>query len=261
MNFLVKIYPWESPRLCVSEKKFKKNDKVVVSCEHFNELGIIESDGGAANCQCPKEKEQILRLATTRDGEIFTENEKEKEAAVDFCKTEVKKLELAMKVVDARISLDKRQTIFIFTSDGRIDFRELVKNLSLKFKKAIRMQQIGSRDEAKKIGGCGICGRTMCCANSTDDIPSITTDMARIQQIAHRGTERISGACGRLMCCLAYEAQSYREMLVGMPEMYSAIDTPEGEGTVIEVNALTQEIKVKIKDGKYITLKKDQLKK
>lgn len=258
MNFLVKIYPWESSRICVSEKKFKKNDKVVVSCEHFNELGIIASE---ENKSCPKEKEQILRLATIKDTEIFTENEKEKEIMVDFCKTEVKNLGLAMKIVDARISLDKRQIIFIFTSDGRIDFRELVKNLSLKFKKVIRMQQIGSRDEAKKIGSCGICGRIMCCANFKDDIPSITTDMARIQQIAHRGTERISGACGRLMCCLAYEEQSYREMLAGMPEMYSVINTSEGEGTVVEVNALTQEIKVKIKDGKYITLKKDQLKK
>lgn len=261
MNFLVKIYPWENSRLCVSEKKFKKNDKVIISCEHFNELGIIESDRNIANCPHLKEKEHILRLATTRDTEIFGENEKEKESIVDFCKTEVKKLGLAMKVVDARISLDKRQIIFVFTSDGRIDFRELVKNLSLKFKKSIRMQQIGSRDEAKKIGGCGICGRLMCCVNSKDDIPSITTDMARVQQIAHRGTERISGACGRLMCCLAYEEQSYREMLVGMPEVYSVIDTPEGEGVVTEINVLTQEIKVKIKNGKYITLTKNQLKK
>lgn len=256
MNFLVKIYPWENSRLCVGERKFKRNDRVVVSCEHFNELGVVEGEG---NGNCPKEKESILRLATSRDIEIFNENENE--IAVNFCKTEVKKLGLAMKIVDARISLDKRQIVFVFTSDGRIDFRELVKNLSSKFKKNIRMQQIGSRDEAKKIGGCGICGRLMCCANSKKEIPSITTDMARIQQIAHRGTERISGTCGRLMCCLAYEAQSYREMLVGMPEMYSIIDTPEGEGTVIEVNALTQEIKVKIKDGKYITLTKDQLKK
>ncbi|HAI74538.1 MAG TPA: stage 0 sporulation protein [Candidatus Moranbacteria bacterium] len=258
MNFLVKIYSWENPRLCASERKFKKNDKVVVSCEHFNEFGVVESDG---NGNCPKEKELILRLATSRDAKIFNENEKEKEGAIDFCKTEVRKLNLAMKVVDAKISLDKRQIIFVFTSDGRIDFRELVKNLSLKFKKAIRIQQIGSRDEAKKIGGCGICGRSMCCANFKKEIPSITTDMARIQQIAHRGAERISGTCGRLMCCLAYEAQSYREMLVGMPEIYSIIDTPEGEGTVIEVNALTQEIKVKIKGGKYITLTKSQLKK
>ncbi len=257
MNVLVKIYSWENPRLCESEIKLKIDDVVVVNCEHFNELGTVEANGKES---CPKEKEQVLRLATTRDKENFAGKEIEKDLTLDFCKSELKKLGLAMKVIDARISLDGKQILFIFTSDGRIDFRELVKNLSLKFKKAIRMQQIGSRDEARKLGDCGVCGRSMCCIKAKNNIPSITTDMARIQQIAHRGTERISGACGRLMCCLAYEAQSYREMLVGMPEMYSAIKTVEGDGTVIEVNALTQEIKVKLKSGKYLTVKKEQLK-
>jgi cell fate regulator YaaT (PSP1 superfamily) len=257
MNFLVKIYSWEGPRLCESEIKLKAGDRVVVSLEHFNELGTVEADGKEG---CPKEKEQVLRLATTRDKENFLEKEKEKEEALIFCKSELKKLGLAMKAIDARISLDGKQIIFIFTSDGRVDFRELVKNLSLKFKKVIRMQQIGSRDEARKLGDCGVCGRSMCCINVKSNIPSITTDMARVQQIAHRGTERISGACGRLMCCLAYEAQGYREMLVGMPEMYSIINTVDGDGTVIEVNAITREIKVKLKNGKYLTIKKEQLK-
>jgi cell fate regulator YaaT (PSP1 superfamily) len=257
MNVLVKIYSWESPRLCASEIRLKAGDRVVVNCEHFNEMGVVEADGKE---NCPKEKEQILRLATTRDKEAYAAKEIEKEEALDFCKSELKKLGLAMKAIDARISLDGKQIIFIFTSDGRVDFRELVKNLSLKFKKVIRMQQIGSRDEARKLGDCGVCGRAMCCIKAKNNIPSITTDMARVQQIAHRGTERISGACGRLMCCLAYEAQSYREMLVGMPEAYSAISTVEGEGTVIEINAITQEIKVKLKSGKYLTMKKDQIK-
>lgn len=243
--------------MCESAIKVKAGDRVVVTCEHFNELGTVEAEGRE---NCPREKEQILRLATTRDKESFLEKEKEKEAALEFCKSELKKLGLAMKAIDARISLDGKQIIFIFTSDGRVDFRELVKNLSLKFKKAIRMQQIGSRDEARKLGDCGVCGRAMCCINTKNNIPSITTDMARVQQIAHRGTERISGACGRLMCCLAYEAQSYREMLEGMPEMYSTISTVEGDGTVIEVNAITQEVKVKLQSGKYLSVKKEQLK-
>ena len=257
MNVLVKIYSWEGPHLCESEIKLKAGDRVVVTCEHFNELGTVEVNGHE---NCPKEKERILRLATTRDKENFLEKEKQKEEALDFCKSELKKLGLAMKAIDARISLDGKQVIFVFTSDGRVDFRELVKNLSLKFKKMIRMQQIGSRDEARKLGDCGVCGRAMCCINTKNNLPSITTDMARVQQIAHRGTERISGACGRLMCCLAYEAQSYREMLEGMPEAYSSISTVEGEGTVIEVNAITQEVKVKLKSGKYLTVKKGELK-
>ena len=123
-----------------------------------------------------------------------------------------------------------------------------------------RFWNIGSRDEARKLGGYGICGRRLCCVNFKGSIQSISTDMARVQQIAHRGTERISGLCGRLMCCLAYEAQQYRKMLDGMPETYSVVDTKEGKGTVIEVNAVTQEIKVKLTTGKYVTLKKEDLK-
>ena len=130
----------------------------------------------------------------------------------------------------------------------------------MKYKKIVRMQQIGSRDEARRLGDCGVCGRKLCCVNFKSSIPSITTDMARVQQIAHRGTERISGSCGRLMCCLAYEAQCYREMLQGMPELYSNIDTKEGNGTVIEINAITQEIKVKLQSGKYLAIKKEDLK-
>ena len=122
------------------------------------------------------------------------------------------------------------------------------------------MQQIGSRDEARKLGGFGICGRELCCVSFPGIIPSITTDMARIQQISHRGIDRISGLCGRLMCCLAYESKQYRELLEGMPEIYSVINTKEGKGTVIEINVINQEVKVKIGSGKYVIIKKEDLK-
>ena len=256
MNVLVKIYPWEISKLCTSDIRVRKGDKVVVSCDYVNEFGVVENESKETNG-----KDQILRQATTKDTDIFNKYEKDKEEALISCKNEIKELGLAMKAIDARISLDGKQVIFAFTSDGRIDFRELVKNLSLKFKKNVRMQQIGSRDEARKLGDCGVCGRKLCCVNFKNNIPSITTEMARVQQIAHRGTERISGSCGRLMCCLAYEAQCYREMLAGMPEMYSTVETPDGPGTVIEINAITQEIKVKTKSGKYVTIKKEQMKK
>jgi len=164
-----------------------------------------------------------------------------------------------MKIIDVMISLDGKQAIFAFTSDGRIDFRKLVKDLSSKIKKSVRMQQIGSRDEARKLGGYGICGRELCCVRFKGNMQSITTDMARVQQIAHRGSERISGLCGRLMCCLAYEAQQYKEMLEGMPELFSVVETGEGKGTVIEINAITLEIKVRLESGKYLTLKKENL--
>lgn len=256
-KILVRVYSWENPKLYSSEIELQVGEKVIIATDYANELGIVER----INIGTEEEADsRILRVATSRDREVFEEYEGQKDGLVLVCREEAKKLQLEMKIIDARISLDGKQIIFVFTADGRVDFRELVKNLSKELKKTIRMQQIGSRDEARKLGGYGICGRTLCCVNFPGSIQSISTDMARVQQIAHRGTDRISGLCGRLMCCLAYEAEQYREMLSGMPETYSVVKTSEGKGTVIEVNAVTQDIKIKLESGKYITVKKEDLK-
>ncbi len=253
---LVRIYSWENPKLYESDFEVEKGEKVIVASEHSNELGIVESI--VETKEDPKEK--ILRVATERDRNVYDEYERQKKEFVETCRRNIKTMRLEMKLVDARTSLDGRQIIFAFTSDGRVDFRELVKSLSTQFKKSIRMQQIGSRDEARKLGGYGICGRELCCVRFGGNMQSITTDMARVQQIAHRGTDRISGLCGRLMCCLAYEAEQYKAMLEGMPELFSTVSTKEGKGTVIEINAMLQDIKVKLETGKYITIKKGDIK-
>jgi len=234
----------------------KKGSQVIVSLESGNELGTV-SDTQAASIG--EKAEKVIRLATEHDIEIYEKYEKEKEEFLKFCHKEVKRQELPMKIIDARISLDGKQITFVFTADIRVDFRELVKNISKESKRGVRMQQIGSRDEARKLGGYGICGREVCCVKFRGSIPSITTDMAKVQQIAHRGSDRISGLCGRLMCCLAYEAEQYRSLLAGMPELYSVVSTKEGRGTVIEINAGTQEIKVKTENGKYVIFKKEDL--
>ncbi|MDP1833536.1 MAG: regulatory iron-sulfur-containing complex subunit RicT [Candidatus Moranbacteria bacterium] len=257
MKVLVSLYSWESPKLYASDFKLEKGDKVIVATEYANEIGIVV-DVDVATKEEPKER--ILRIATERDRDVFSQNEKQRQDCLEACRSEIKLAKLEMKLIDARISLDGKQIIFAFTADGRIDFRELVKNLSRQFKRLIRMQQIGSRDEARKLGGYGICGRELCCVRNNGNMQSITTDMARVQQISHRGTDRISGLCGRLMCCLIYEAQQYKEMLVGMPEVHSTVNTPEGKGFVIEVNAITQDIKVKLESGKYISVKKEAIK-
>lgn len=241
----------------LSDADLAKGDKVVVAGEQSNEIGVVEATGIETR-EDPREK--ILRSATERDREVYAERLKEKKESVKVCREMIKQIGLEMKLVDASVSLDGKQTTFSFTSDTRVDFRELVKKLSSQFKKSIRMQQVGSRDEARRLGGYGICGRELCCVRFAGNMQSITTDMARAQQIAHRGTERISGLCGRLMCCLAYETGQYKEMLKGMPELWSTADTPEGKGTVIEINAIKQDIKVKLENGKYITLKKEDLK-
>lgn len=256
-NYLIRINSWESAKAYESEADLPRGEMVIVAGDNSNELGIVEETN-------PDTKDEssgkILRIATKRDREVFNEYQEQKEGIMEKCKEIVKKSGLEMKIVDGRISLDGKQIVFAFTADGRIDFRELVKELAKEFKKTIRMQQIGSRDEARSLGGYGICGRGLCCARSNGNIQSITTDMARIQQIAHRGTERISGLCGRLMCCLAYETEQYKEMLSGMPEIYSVISTPQGKGTVIELNAITQNVTVKLDNGEYITIPKKDLK-
>ncbi|PJA87066.1 MAG: stage 0 sporulation protein [Candidatus Moranbacteria bacterium CG_4_9_14_3_um_filter_42_9] len=254
---LVRIYPWESPKLYFSDFDLSLGDQVVVACDQTNEIGSVE----VVKVETKEvAREKVLRSATGRDKTVFRERQKEKKEVIDICRAEIKRMNLGMKLVDVAVSLDGKQIVFAFTSDSRVDFRELVKNLSTQFKKSIRMQQIGSRDEARKLGGYGICGRELCCVRFGGNMQSITTDMARAQQIAHRGTERISGLCGRLMCCLAYEADLYREMLKGMPELFSSVSTREGKGTVIEINAVKQDIKVKLETGKYITVKKEYLK-
>ena len=253
-KILVSLYAWEPPKLYACEAEVAKGDRVIVETEHGNEVGIVDA-ADIKTGETPEHK--IVRIATRRDTEVFEERRKGKNKLLEVCKQEVKKLGLELKLVDVMASLDGKQIIFAFTADGRVDFRELVKNLSVQLKKAIRMQQVGSRDEARKLGGYGICGRELCCVRFKGNMQSITTDMARVQQIAQRGTERISGLCGRLMCCLAYEAEQYKKMLEGMPEIYSKVETREGKGTVVEINAPLQEIKIKLESGKYITIKKE----
>lgn len=257
MKVLVSVYLWENPKLYKSDFALEKGDKVIVATEYANEIGIVEK----VDVETKEEpKEKILRIATERDRRVFAQCEEQKEKCLQICRQGIKELKLEMKLIDARVSLDGKQIIFAFTADGRVDFRELVRSLSKDLKKSIRMQQIGSRDEARKLGGYGICGRELCCVRNNGNMQSITTDMARVQQIAHRGTDRMSGLCGRLMCCLAYEAQQYKEMLVGMPELHSNVNTTEGKGMVVEINAITQEIKVKLENGKYISVKKEGIK-
>lgn len=257
-NYLVKLYPWENPRLVSSEEEFAAGDEVIVEGEFGNDLGTVtlrlETE--------PKEKAlfPIVRKAAARDKEAFQKNEEKKIEIIKMCKSEIHRLAVEMKLVDVRIGLDGSNLVVVFTAEGRVDFRELVRTLSRIFHRSVKMHQIGSRDEARKMGGCGICGRELCCVRFPGSLPSISTEMARVQSIAHRGSERISGLCGRLMCCLAFEAQQYRELLEGMPEIGSAIKIKEGKGNVIDINALKQEIKVRLENGDYVTIKKEDIK-
>ncbi len=254
MRYLVNLYSWENSRLCSSEVELKKEDQVILEGEFGNDLGVVLGE-----IDTKEECQPIVRVATSRDIEAYKKNEEKKEEILKVCKSEIKRLDLKMKLIDGRIGLDGSNVVIVFTAEERVDFRELVKNLARIFHRSVRMLQIGSRDEARRLGDCGICGRELCCVKFPGNIPSISTEMARVQQVANRGSDRISGVCGRLMCCLSYEAKQYQEMLQGMPEVGSIVRTKEGKAEVLELDAVKQEIKIKTEKGQIKFIKKEEI--
>lgn len=255
-TYSVRVYSWEPSRKCLSELELVDGDMVVVKDEGGVEIGFVEKND---NLSKDERKATIVRKASVRDVDTYEKNKEKKVEILKLSKSEITRLGLNMKLVDTHISLDGNSAIILFTADERVDFRDLVKNLSKIFHRSIRMHQVGSRDEARKVGGCGVCGRDLCCLRFPGSLPSISIDMARVQQVAHRGSDRISGVCGRLMCCLSYEAAQYQQMLAGMPELHSSVKLKDGKGEVIELNALTSDIKVRMADGTIVLVKKEDL--
>lgn len=192
----------------------------------------------------------IIRKATTEDLEILAELEKQRTVALEYCKKAVDRYGLPMKVIDAHFSFDGSRLVFPFVADGRVDFRQLVKDLTHHFQKSIRLQQIGIRDEAKISGDFGSCGRKLCCKTHLKELTSVTSDFADIQQISHRGSERLSGLCGRLRCCLAFEKEFYEKLAKNLPPIGSIIKTPQGKGEVIGWNTLKQTVNVALENDK-----------
>lgn len=188
---------------------------------------------------------KIIRIATKEDTVKHEEIEKKKESALKTCEEKIRKRGLEMKLIDVEYTFDNSKVIFYFTADGRIDFRELVKDLAAVFKMRIELRQIGVRDEAKMMGGIGSCGRELCCNSYLSDFEPVSIKMAKVQNLSLNPT-KISGICGRLMCCLKYENDVYLELRKGMPEVGEKIKTPEGIGKVIEANIFKESVKVRL---------------
>jgi cell fate regulator YaaT (PSP1 superfamily) len=232
------------------EFKLEEGDAVVVESGQGNiEAGEI--------VYCNREVDEkkiegnlgiILRKATTTDLDKVEKYKKKGREAILKCREEIKNLELPLKLVDLHFSFDGSRITVYFTAEERIDFRELVKRLTRKFQKSVRMQQIGSRDVASVIGGYGICGKGLCCFKFLESFQSITTDMVKLQQIA-QGNEKISGACGRLMCCLGYEADYYEKMNKKMPAVGLEVKTGKGRGRVVSRNLLNKTLEVEFSEG------------
>ena len=194
----------------------------------------------------------VLRTATEKDEETVRQNEEKRLPAIKTAEEKIAARGLDMKLVDCEFTFDGTKVIFYFTSEGRVDFRDLVKDLSAVFRIRIELRQIGIRDEAKMLGGLGPCGRVCCCASCMQDFKKVSIKMAKNQGLS-LNPSKISGLCGRLMCCLAYENDYYAEACKKMPKVGSEVGTPEGKGTVININMLKMEVKVRIDRGDATT--------
>ena len=187
----------------------------------------------------------VVRLATRDDLRVAEINKQREKEAFEICRKKIAEHGLDMKLVDVECNFEGNKTMFFFTSDGRVDFRELVKDLAGIFRNRIELRQIGVRDEAKMLGGIGICGRPFCCNQFIDEFQPVSTKMAKMQSMS-LNPGKISGSCGRLMCCLKYEQDTYEHLLRHTPKVGAIVETVEGRGTVIENNLITGMLKVRL---------------
>jgi len=259
-RFFVKTRRWGNPLLVQSSQQLKKGEVVVIETNIGIISAIVEREAVSSEDENQSiEKAIFLRKANLIDLKNIRNFQKKEQEALKICRKEVKKINLPMKIIEANYSLDGSGITFVFTADGRVDFRELVKILSKKMQRSIRFHQIGARDESRQVGGFGICGRELCCSKFKNDLPSISSEMAKIQQIAHRGSERISGVCGRLMCCLAFEEGQYRELTKEFPKPGEKVEYKGDWALVKEVNLLNRKVGIELKDKTFIFVDKNEL--
>ena len=194
----------------------------------------------------------VIRAATERDCKQVEENKAKEGRTMKIAQKQIEQHGLEMKLVSVEYSFDGSKIIFFFTAEGRVDFRELVKDLASVFRTRIELRQIGVRDEAKMLGGLGICGRPFCCSTFLGDFQPVSIKMAKEQGLS-LNPGKISGACGRLMCCLKYEQEAYEDLIRRTPKVGFTVSTPDGEGTVVEVSLLTGALKVRLSSGDSTT--------
>ena len=230
----------------------KAGDHVIIDTARGPEYGICAGGNhmiAARDVVAPLRS--VIRLATAEDERIVARNRAEEKRAYEICLQKIADHGLDMQLVSAEFAFDGSKILFFFTADERVDFRELVKNLASIFHTRIELRQIGVRDKAKMVGGLGICGRPFCCASFLDDFQPVSIKMAKTQNLSLNPT-KISGTCGRLMCCLKYEQEAYEDLLRRSPKQDSFVDTPEGRGTITEVDLLRQRVKVRMEDSPEI---------
>jgi cell fate regulator YaaT (PSP1 superfamily) len=225
----------------------KKGDKVIVETARGLEYGeavIGIREVNESDIVAPLKK--VVRIVTIEDQTRHDDNKTKEKEAYDLCFRKIVEHKLPMKLIDVEYTFDNSKIIFYFVADGRIDFRELVKDLAAVFRTRIELRQIGVRDESKMVGGLGPCGRPMCCSSFLGDFEPVSIKMAKEQNLSLNPT-KISGVCGRLMCCLNYEQQTYEDIRSKTPTVGSVVKTKDGQGEVVENNILLEAVKVRVR--------------
>ncbi len=236
--------------------KVSKGEKVIVETSQGEEVGEVV----IANRQVNDDKiveplKRMLRIANKRDLRRYEECRKIEKEAFKTCQKKIKEHKLDMNLIDVECKFDNSKLLFYFTAEGRIDFRELVKDLAAIYKTRIELRQIGVRDQVRRMGGNGVCGRELCCCTFLSNFETVSIKMAKEQNIS-LNPSKISGNCGRLMCCLKYEDNVYEEKLKKLPKIGAIVKTPDGEGEVDGIETLKERVKVKIKNEEGYTYKR-----
>ncbi len=227
-------------------EKFDEYDRVIVETARGIECGLV----AMPNREIDDEKivhplKPVIRRATPEDLVVVEQNKEKEKRAFKICEEKIAKHGLEMKLIDTEYTFDGSKVMFYFTADGRVDFRALVKDLASVFRTRIELRQIGVRDEAKMLGGLGVCGRPFCCSSYLGEFQPVSIKMAKEQGLS-LSPVKISGTCGRLMCCLKYEQEAYLDLLKKTPKVGAIVNTPDGRGEVIDVNLITGMLKVKM---------------
>ena len=233
----------------------EKGEKVVVETAKGLEYGeCVRGNHHVEDDALVLPLRPVIRLATDADNRSAQAGKEKEKEAFDYCKEKIIDFGLEMKLVSVEYGFEGNKVLFFFTSDGRVDFRELVKDLAGKFRARIELRQIGVRDEAKMLGGLGVCGKQFCCSQFLNEFHPVSIKMAKTQGLSLNPT-KISGTCGRLMCCLKYEEIAYEDLVKKAPKIGAFVETPSGKGSVINVNLLRGNAKIRLEDGNDTTLK------
>lgn len=223
---------------------------VIVETARGTEYGFVaEANRKVPASEIVQPLRRVVRIATERDTEQYERNKSLEKAAMDTCRQKIEQHGLDMKLIEAEYTFDNSKLMFYFTAESRVDFRELVKDLASTFKTRIELRQVGIRDEAKMLGGIGICGRPFCCASFLSDFVQVSIKMAKEQNLS-LNSSKISGSCGRLMCCLRYEHETYEREIACTPKNGTRVSTADGVGVVVDSNVLSGLLKVKFQDAK-----------